>query len=253
MRKVIFILFSGIIFISCSATRRSGNNSAQTGSGFLSDNFLESVKKQNITNCSFFISKANIEVTNEAGKERFICTIKFEQPDRYLFSIKSRTGIEGIRAFVSKDTIQVNDRIRKKMYVGTSMELRKKFGLTLELLPVIFGDIVSKRKTEEVSEPCSRTNIRIEYPQGGLLLDYDIDCKKKKTIKIEKVNELEINDIKLTFGNFLSVGNILIPRSIELEYFKSKTTINIRIAKIERPWNGKINFIPAKGYEQIEF
>ena len=40
----------------------------------------------------FFIQKAEIEVINQDGKEKYLSTIKYEKPDKYLISIKSRTG-----------------------------------------------------------------------------------------------------------------------------------------------------------------
>ena len=72
--------------------------------------------------------------------------LKFEYPDKYLISIKSRTGIEGARIYISEDTILFNDRINKKMYYGSSLYLKRKYGLTTNFLPLIFGDIVSRKK-----------------------------------------------------------------------------------------------------------
>jgi Domain of unknown function (DUF4292) len=252
LRKIIIILILGIITISCSVTRNSGTNNYKISNNLISANILESVRNQNITNGSFIISRADIEILNVNGKEKFIGLIKYEYPDKYLISLKSRSGIEGIRAYISEDSILVNDRINKKLYIGTSFYLRKKFGLNKGLLPLVLGDIVLDKKMGKVEGKCIEDKFKIENLVGGILLHYDIDCKKRKTILVSQINNVETQGIKIKYGNFSNVGDILTPRLIELEDAKTNTAIKIKIVKIERPWNGKIEFIRGRGYELIE-
>ena len=90
-----------------------------------SSNVFESTKNQNITNNGFFIQKAEIEIVTGEGKEKYLASIKFEKPDKYLISVKSRTGIEGARIYISNDSILVNDRINKKLYSGNTFYLKR--------------------------------------------------------------------------------------------------------------------------------
>ena len=67
--------------------------------------YLNPSEDQNITNTDFYIQKAEIEFTNKDNRQKFLCSIKYQRPDKYLISIKSRTGIEGARIYVSEDSI----------------------------------------------------------------------------------------------------------------------------------------------------
>jgi hypothetical protein len=118
------------LIAGCSVTRNVIVEKHDNTYRFSSDNITESVSQQNITNSGFFIEKAEIEINNDKGKEKFIANIKFELPDKYLISLKSRSGIEGARIYLSKDTILVNDRINQIEYYGTSFYIRKKYGFS---------------------------------------------------------------------------------------------------------------------------
>ena len=76
---------------------------------------MESIIKNNLSKENFYIQKADIKVTQDNISVRFIASIKFRKPDSLLISVKSRTGIEAGRAFITKDTILINDRIKQKI------------------------------------------------------------------------------------------------------------------------------------------
>jgi len=219
---------------------------------FLSENVVESIKDQNITKINFFIQKAEIEVVNQNGKDKFIGSVKFEKPDKYLISLKSRSGIEGARIYLSNDTILVNDRLNKKIYFVTSLYLKKKYGFSQSILPLIFGDVVFEKNCEDSLEKCSEDRLNIECLIKGAILDYKIDCKKRKAISVSQKSSLIQPGIEIKYEGFSSIGNILIPKIVEFEDSLYDTKIKIRILKVELPWNGTIKFIPGKGYELIE-
>lgn len=218
----------------------------------MNENTLESVKNQNITNNSFFIQKAGIELITKNGKEKFIGNIKFEYPDKYLISIKNRTGIEGARIYISKDSILVNDRINKNLYYGNSMYLLRKYGLDQSFLPLIFGDIILDRNYEHSQEKCSGEKMNINCVVKGVMLNYSIDCKKKKSILVNQVNNFVQQGIQIKYEGFLNVGEFFVPKTIEFDDPQYNTVIRIKILKVEFPWSGNVKFIPGKGYELIE-
>lgn len=252
MRKIIIILIVGIFTGGCSVTRKIGNKSIENSAKLLSDNVLESIKRQNLTDSSFFIQKAEIDVKTKTGKERFICNIKFKSPDEYLISMKSRSGIEGARIYISKDTVLVNDRINKKMYFGASDYLKKKYGLAQNCFPLIFGDIVLDNNYETGQEKCSEDKLEINCFINGVKLNYDIDCHKRKVILVNQMSNFVHRGMRIKYDDFFNIGNILIPKIVELEDSEFNTTIRIKILKVEFPWNGTIKFIPGTGYELIE-
>ena len=238
--------------MSCSVKGKLVNGTTKKTNSLVYGNVLESIENQNITNTSFFIQKAEIEVENLEKKDKFISSIKFEYPDRYLISIKSKSGIEGVRIYVSKDTILANDRINKKMYVGRSFYLNRKYGLSQKILPLIVGDIILEKKDGIDTEKCTGCELRFGQSIGGILLNYSIDCNKRKIIDVVQVNDSHREGVKIKYENFFKNGSILVPRLIEFYDAQSNTKIRIKIVRIERPWDGKVEFVPGRGYELIE-
>jgi hypothetical protein len=252
LRKIVIIFIVGIFIGGCSVTRKISNKAIENSKKLFSGNILESIKNQNLTDSSFFIQKAELEVKTQTGKEKFICNIKFKSPDEYLISLKSRSGIEGARIYISKDTILVNDRINKKMYFGTSDFLKRKYGFAQSYLPLIFGDIVLDKNCEADQEKCSGDKLKILCSVNGVLLNYDIDCQKRKVILVNQVSNFVQGGLKIKYENFFKIGNILIPKIVEFGDSEFNTAIKIKILKVEYPWNGTIKFAPGKGYELIE-
>ena len=83
-------------------------------------------------------------------------------PDKYLVSIKSNTGIEIARIYLTEDSVMLNDRLNKKLYYGSASDLKKKYGLTTAILPVIIGDYVNDGKSDEESQNCIDGRLNIE-------------------------------------------------------------------------------------------
>jgi len=252
LRKVVIILLTSILIEGCSVTRFRGKGPAEDSNNALTGNILESVKRQNITNSGFFIQKAEIEIESQNGKERYLGSIKFEKPDKYLISIRSRSGIEGARIYISNDTILVNDRINKKLYFGTSFYLKRKYGIDQSCLPLILGDIVLDKACEENQKKCLGDKIMTSCFPKGISLNYEIDCRKRKTLSVEQINSFSQTGIKIKYNNFRNVDNIFIPATVEFEDSQYNATIKIKLMKVDFTWNGSVKFVPGKGYELIE-
>ncbi len=252
MRKIILILILGTFIPGCSVTRNVSKVITESSKKYVSENVVESVKEQNITNDSFFIQKAEIEILTQNGKEKFLANIKFEKPDKFLISLKSRSGIEGTRIYISNDTVLVNDRINKKFYFATSFYIEKKYRFSLNCLPLIFGDMVIEKNCEDIVEKCSGNKLNINCMVKGVTFNYNIDCEKRKALLVNQMINFVQQGIRIKYESFLYVGNILIPKMVELEDSQYNTTIKIKILKVEFPWNGSIKFVPGKGYELIQ-
>ncbi len=252
MQKIIGILIIGIFISGCSVARKMGNEENGNLNKLKSENIIENVEEQNITNNNFFIKKAEIEIVTKEGKEKLLGNIKFQKPDKYLISIKGRSGIEGARIYISGDTILVNDRINKKLYWGTSFYLEKKYGLTLGYLPLIFGDIVLEKSSKKNMEKCEGGKLNINSIVKGIILNYEIGCEERKTILVNQINSFNQKRFKIENKDFFKTGNILIPKKIEFEDYQHNTKVQIKILKVELLWEGSVKFYPGKGYELIE-
>lgn len=71
MQKVAVILFLGIFAGACSVARMGKNEKYPGTDETGSENILERVIRHNITSSSFYIQKAEIEISTENEKESF--------------------------------------------------------------------------------------------------------------------------------------------------------------------------------------
>jgi hypothetical protein len=250
--KIVIIVILGFFSAGCSVIRNKSTGNSEISKEVISLNVLESVKKQNITNKNFFIQKAEIEIITQNYKQKFIGSVKFIYPDKYLISIKGKTGIEGARIYISGDTILINDRINKKVYSVSGMFLKRKFGISTDFLPLFLGDIVLEEKSEESKVSCSGDKINFDCAVQGILLNYEINCKKGKTVLVKQVNSTNPIDIEIKYSKYIDYGNILLPGNIELIDSQRNIRLKIKIIKMKQPWNGKVEFIPGRDYETIE-
>ena len=236
----------------CSISKKLVNTTSKYSSKHITDNILEDVKEKNITNLNFYIEKAEIEIITEKETEKYSGSIKFEKPDKYLISLKSRTGIEGARIYISNDSILVNDRINRKLYYANSFYLEKKYGFNLSCVPLIFGDIVLEKGYEENRGKCLENRFKIDCLVKGLRLSYDIDCNKRKVISVNEINNYVQQSLKFKYDSFLSIKDNLVPKIMEFEENQHNIHIRVKIKKVEFLWNGSIKFIPGRGYELIK-
>ena len=216
------------------------------------ERIAEIIKEQNISKSSFFIQKAEIEVTGAEGVERFIANIKYKYPDNYSISIRSKTGIEVARIFISRDTILANDRINRKLYCASPQYLNIKYGVTLSVLPILFGDYIGDNISEKKIVECINGYRDLETSIKDLKIKYVIDCKKGKTIAAIGETSLNNGGVVLKYSDFFKSGIKLIPGRIEIRDFQPKTIITLRILKISYPWDGTMEFLPGNKYEIIK-
>lgn len=249
MQKKSIILFAYFTLLyGCAVFNKSGldrNLGENLNSNVIS---LEAVKLHNITNGSFSISKAEVELVGKERNERIICSIKYVYPGKYLISIRNRTGIEAARLFISRDTVLLNDRINRKLYYGSNTQLLEKYGFNQSVIPLILGDYLYDDLKGYGQENCKNGYLEKKIYFNGYAVNYTIDCKVLKVVSTKIDND---NEIKLKFSRFFVKDKILIPGEVEIENIERLTKIFIKIGNIEYPWNGSIEFIPGSGYEQI--
>ena len=238
------------MFTGCAVIKTiKGQNNELSNEIITERNIVETVKNQNITRKSFFIQKAEIAISTSSLNEKVNGSIKYEYPNRYLISIKSKTGIEAARIFSSNDTILINDRINRKLYYGSNRDLKNKYGITNSVLPMILGDFLTDSLSDNERIICLNGKFNSNCMLDGIRVRYIVDCKKNKTIFIDSENSFDGRKIELSFNEFRETGKVIFPGRIEFKNLQNMTIINIRIRKIELPWTGNIKFIPGNKYE----
>ena len=251
MRKIA-ILGSFLLLSACAGLKHAENRSGSAVKRVFTGNVIDDAVSQNLSQTGFFISKAEIVFKSGESKEKFIGTIKFEYPDKYLISIKNRTGIEGARAYVSNDSVLVNSRMNKTLYIGRAFYFRRKFGIDQSVFPLLFGDLVKSRSLNVQSLKCDRGKAETDINVRGIQLHYSFDCERNKLENVILTGNSVTGDISLAYSKFRKTSDIVFPGNILITDIKGNMSLQISIIKIEYPWSGKISFIPGKGYETIE-
>ena len=235
----------------CSAARKATRT--DTGIFGKSDEITnEEVLGNNLTSGSFYIRKAEISIQSDGEDQKFVATIKFNTPGDYLISLRTRTGIEAARIFVTNDTLLANDRINRILYYGKPDVLSIRYGIPFEILPVLFGDYITGIGGDNETENCIDGNLVKTDFIKGLKLSYIIDCNRGKIIKAERESGIGQRTNEMEFGEFVRYGEIEVPSQIKITDIRSKTVIQVGLDKIERPWDGTIEFIPGNSYDLIE-
>jgi Domain of unknown function (DUF4292) len=251
LRKITCILIIYVICAGCSVGKKQTKSKELETIPEGAGNIYESIVNQNVTARNFFIEKADFKIVSGGGEESGIGTIKFMMPDKYLISIKSRTGIEIARIFLTEDSIMLNDRLNKKLYYGSASYLKSKYGLTTAILPVILGDCINDEIPDRDRLTCKEGKINLDAIIKDIRIKYVVDCKYGKSILTLPANGNNSNGLKIEYGKFFRSNGINIPGIIDISESQTNTRIEIKIQKIIFPWEGSLEFIPGKQYEKI--
>jgi hypothetical protein len=247
--KLIILFATAVIFCcGCSVskkTRRELSSALQIDS----KKVLKLAEKQNITNGSFFIEKGKISTSGDEGKISLLFTMKYSQPGKYLISLKSITGIEAFRIYLTEDTVLINDRINKVTLYGEPFDFEKISGVPAPLLKIILGDVFINDENKVIPEQCIDNRMNVNDYYKGLTIKSIINCKLGKINEVTLSSETPVEVINIFYSKYKQ-DNFKIPGHIEVNDFRKKVKIIIKIEKYSIPWPGEIEFIPGTGYKK---
>ncbi len=64
-------------------------------------------------------------------------------------------------SFLKEIPFMINDRMDKKLYYGSTSYVKRKYGLTTAVLPVILGDYVNEDKADSNRVKCREGNFSV--------------------------------------------------------------------------------------------
>ncbi len=248
MQKVTFIVIITFFISGCSIFRQESKVVPERESSLeVSGN---SILEKNLTRDNFNIQKAEIQYIEEGTIVNLIASLKYRPYGNYLISLRSRSGIEIARIYITKDTIFVNDRINKKLYYGSSDYLEEKYGITADAIPLLFGDLIVGNNEQRTIE-CKGGRSEIKEYINSKNINYKVDCVKRKVTDINFESYTGVSKIEIKLRNFKDSEGKIFPEIIELIETDTKSEIRIRIRKIEFNNEEEIKFFPGTNYEKI--
>jgi hypothetical protein len=208
------------------------------------------ITERNLTKDNFNIQKADIKYIEGGTIVNLVASLKHRTDRNYLITLRLKSGIEIARLYITKDTILVNDRINKKLYYGSIAYLGRKYGITADAIPVLFGDMVVENN-EERKFGCNEGKGEIKGSIYSNNITYKIDCNKKKVSDISFDSYPGVNKMNIKLSNFRYLEGKVYPENIELVETENKSEIKINILKIEFSCEDEIKFIPGTNYEKV--
>ncbi|MGB8491597.1 MAG: hypothetical protein WCE64_11130, partial [Bacteroidales bacterium] len=145
----------------------------------------------------------------------------------------------------------INDRLNKRVICGNPEKAGLKFGVTPELIFLAMGDFISDRELGPAKAGCEGGKYVNKFEAGNRVLQYSIDCRKKKVIETFYEGDIRTGEIKIGFAKFFRVGNTTIPGEVELTYEQNGISIRMSIEKVVTDWKGKMDFKAGSGYKIV--
>jgi hypothetical protein len=252
--KIVFIsIVFGVFTTGCSVLRKEHiPDNVLIDSSNKSDITINGILNNNISKEGYFVKKADIEIVTPGQKENVVATVKYNQKGEYLVSVRSKTGIEAVRVFIGIDTLMINDRINKVLYVGKPAYLERKFSVPVDILPVIFGDLIRERSGVIADSVCINGNLNYTTKRGNVQILSVIDCSRNKVVSsiVKMKNRKE--KLSMFYSNFGKAGGVTYPETIIISGLPEQMTLKMNIKSIEIPWIGELEFIPGSKFEKAE-
>jgi hypothetical protein len=246
LQKVVLIFISGLLLSGCSVfKRRSENiNYSENSAGL-----VEATISNNLSERNFYISKAEVTAGSGGISTKFLASIKYIKPDTILLSLKAIIGTEVARAFMTKDTLMINDRINKILYTGKPGVRTLKYGIEPDMLFVILGDLVLSDSLKNENPVCNKGYSKVRGRLNQKEIEYDIDCSKKKVAETRIAEDIFSGEINIKVRKTSNVSGVIIPERIEVQDVENEFDLDIKIDRIETEWSGKIQFLPGRNYK----
>jgi len=207
LQKVVTLLLAGLIFSGCTVYR--GERKSTPAKDYAKELSFNDVIKFNLTNADFSIQKAEIQYIEKGTEVNIIASVRHKSDNKYLVSLRTRAGIEIARIFISEDTLLLNDRINKKIYCGSPEYLEEKYGISIEALPLVFGDLIMERHREEpvlCKEGESRIMAVVATDSTGRLLP---PCGRCRELMFQVNNKNLGTDVILSKSKITKLAKLL--------------------------------------------
>lgn len=250
MQKIVYIVSLFLIISSCSVYRGQKARSSGTNSEKDYNSKDSYIRSKNLTNDGFYLKSLDIIISNGNSRNKFSGSLKFEKPDKYLLTLRSISGIEIARIFISRDSVYLMDRIKHKVYRTEGKYIYREYGFAIELLPVLLGDYIGKCNSV-FSDRNGGNILEAECKVAGFNVIYLFNENVGKvTSALGRRGDNEYGSIK--FDKFRNISGLIYPGRIQFNNEKRKMNAEFVIRKIEFPWNEKVTFNVGDRYEILD-
>jgi hypothetical protein len=250
MQKVgkIALLISCVVLIAtsgCSVLRR-GAATDENDSLPRKHMMYNDILANNIVKSGLYIRKGRVELITGGNRERFTMNLRVSDDGKWLASIRTFAGIEIARIYADKNAVTILDRVGRTATLMEWDQLKRDFGLTYEMLPLLMGDVPEGSMIKRRAIDCSQY-LPLNAEWADILLNTDCD--------VAKVHRFQITD--MTFGRKIVIQasgfitgteGLYYPSSVEIAEESGILNMKLTYEDTELNWKGKIDFEIPAGY-----
>lgn len=248
-RRLKFILILLVLAISSCHNLRLFESNEETGDYEVNAvKLVEKVRNNNIITKPLVVNKINVSYKQGREKRRFKANLKYNGNDSILLSLRTFAGIEAARVLIDKDTVKIRDRFNKICYIGKTKELERKYGIEYELINLLFGDIDDIKPAQKRIK-CEDRKVMLTKKNPDWEIDYTIDCKINKIIKVERKKGFWEDEIEGNFSEFVTENGLLYPGKINWKLNNGETTLDIEMENIKRVESTNLIFRIGNDYK----
>jgi Domain of unknown function (DUF4292) len=190
-----------ILNLGCKSSQNLYQNSSGLSEEY-SKNLINTIRENNISVSNFFIEKADFLLNRNNNTIRFLFYVKFKKPDKYIISIRSIGGIEAARIYLSKDTILINDRMRKKLLYGKPENIRNIYQEPYFNINMAFGDLFLGEDSIRTETERINKNLIIKGKSKGKSWLSVINPGINKVLSLEFLNEINKKTALINYSKY---------------------------------------------------
>lgn len=211
----------------------------------------------------FYAAKSKIYFEDLAQEIKANADIRLKKDSVIWVSMRSGTGIEGVRALITKDSIQVINRLEKEYYSYSFEDLSKKFKFEFDfdmMQSIVVGNIPLNTKTKNKvrrDKDHFIVNGSISKPRANLTMY--VDRYVNKVDRVDIIDRKNQNDMRIEYDDFKQVSEQEVPHkaTLKLNYTDEKgsliSTLEVTSSRISLPEKPlKFSFKIPEKYKKVD-
>ncbi|MCC3159955.1 DUF4292 domain-containing protein [Hymenobacter sp. 15J16-1T3B] len=146
--------------------------------------------------------KAQIDANGEKYSANLAVRMR---KDSVIWVSASLLGIEGIRARITPDSVQVINKLEKTYYAGNFDYLRRQFNVPItfvQLQSMLIGDYVPAMADSALSVMADGPIQRVQYQQTGILVEQLIELSRARLQKLNVSDPKSQSTLTVTYADF---------------------------------------------------
>lgn len=182
-----------------------------------------------------FEGKCNATYAGGFSELSFVANFRLKKDKVIWVSLTGPLSIEGARALITPDTVQVIDRINRKYYTGTYPEFCLKYQLPIsfvQLQELLVGNVINEQ-TLKMPNKIENDYKVFEENTKEYTKNVYINLKNYTVDKIGLKDRLTQREVLLNFANYAEVKGKLFSRdrNIEINTHHEKSSIQLQFSK----------------------